>query len=96
MTIFSVMTIYPAAGPIMAARLKERFPDDHIAVGGNIWFVAGSGTAKEMSDKLGVTPVESPETTSGVIVVSLTGYFGRAPAPIWEWLAAKMSTTAAK
>jgi hypothetical protein len=95
MTIFAVMAVDPLAVAKISERILARFPGNSIPAGTNIWFVAGSGTAKEMSDQLGVTAPET-EVISGVIVVSINGYFGRAPAPIWEWIAAKMAAPAVK
>jgi hypothetical protein len=95
MTIFVVMAVDPLAVPKINERILTRLPGNFISAGANVWFVAGSGTAKEMSDQLGVTAPEA-EVISGVIVVSINGYFGRAPAPIWEWIAAKMATPAVK
>ena len=46
------------------------------------WLVRYNGTTRELAEKIGVR-----QGTSGTgLVVSITGYSGRAPGDIWEWL----------
>ena len=47
----------------MNAAMHSPFPDNHLQVGPGEWLVSAPGTAKEISDKLGVTG----ETTTGVL-----------------------------
>jgi hypothetical protein len=53
--------------------------------GRNEWIVSFKGTAKEVSDKLGVSNGKS----GGAIIFGMAQYFGRAPTNIWDWIIAK-------
>lgn len=70
----------------MALNLAQNFPDYHIEIRPGQWFVIASGTAKELTEKLGVTP-EGP--TGPAVVIAVGGYYGVANLDIWEWVAAK-------
>ena len=86
MTVFAIID---AANPAaITSALKTTFPADHLQVSPNEWFVAARGmTAKDVSDKLGIT-----EGTSGsAIVLTTSGYYGRAGTNVWEWLSAKIA-----
>jgi hypothetical protein len=52
-----------------------------------LFFVSDSGTAKDVSDKLEITS----GSFGSVIVLAVSGYYGRAPMNIWEWLAATVA-----
>lgn len=84
-TLFAVMSD-PGNQAIIHA-LTESFPDNHIQIRPGQWFIAGSGTAKEISDKLKVTPSSESGTA---VIVAVSGYYGRASSQIWEWVAAKI------
>ena len=58
-------------------------------MGRNQWLIAAEGTAREVSDKLGITGVEPPLIGSSV-VFGISGYFGRASSEMWEWIATKL------
>lgn len=70
----------------MAKALQEKFPNAHLTIAPGQWLVFGPGTAKEISDQLGIT-AESPTINNG-IVLAISGYYGRASNNIWEWIAA--------
>ena len=84
-TLFAVMAD-PANEKLIAA-LQRSFPEDHIQIRAGQWFVVSAGTAKEISDKLGVTPEAE---IGAAVIVSVAGYYGRASSQIWEWVAAKV------
>jgi hypothetical protein len=54
------------------------------------WLVIApaSTTAKEVSDRLGITGVEPPVTSA--VVLRADGYFGRSVPSTWEWIATKL------
>jgi hypothetical protein len=86
MTVFAVFHVKnPAA---ITAAMELYFSNDHIKVSDTVYFVAGRGmTAQDVSDKLGIT-----EGGNGsAIVVTVTGYYGRASTNVWEWIAAKVN-----
>jgi len=78
----------PSDSVMLIEALKTHYPDNHLKVGPGQWLVAGSGTAVDVSNLLGITT-----GVSGLAIVSLIGgYFGRAPNNIWEWMASKGKT----
>jgi hypothetical protein len=46
------------------------------------FIVSFAGTSKDLSDLLGITD----GTAGTAMVASISGYFGRAPNEMWEWL----------
>ncbi len=83
MTIFAV---FAAAQPEkLSGAIAKHFPGNFTKVSDDSWFISADGTSKDVSDKLGVTDGAS----GGAIVVSVSGYYGRASTPIWEWVKAK-------
>lgn len=84
-TLFAVMA--DPANEKLSAALQRDFPENHILIRPGQWFVVASGTAKEISDKLGVTPGSEAGTA---VIVTASGYYGRASSQIWEWVAAKV------
>jgi hypothetical protein len=84
-TLFAVMA--DPTNQAIVASLTENFKDNHILIRPGQWFVVGSGTAKEISDKLKITPNNE---SGAAVVVAVSGYYGRANSPVWEWVAAKV------
>jgi hypothetical protein len=84
MTIFVVFRVLDPAK--MEAALNRLFPNDHLKVDDDEWLVSAVGTAKEISDKLGVTPGND---IGGAMIFSMANYFGRATTEIWDWIKAK-------
>ena len=84
-TLFAVMG--DPGNPALASSITANFPEDHIVVRPGQWLIVSTGTAKGLSDKLGVTP----GTAVGPAAIFATaGYYGRAGTQIWEWIVAKM------
>jgi hypothetical protein len=86
MTIFAVIALNQGSIPSLNAQLATKYPSNYFAASPSVWFVAAGGTAKEVSDRLGIS-----EAIPGVVVLSVSGYYGRASNNLWEWLAAKMA-----
>lgn len=70
----------------LAAKIAAMFPDDNLSIRPGEWLIASIGTAKEMSDKLGVTD----GSNGSAIVLATSSYYGRASNQVWEWIASKM------
>lgn len=69
--------------------MEAAYPDgDRFKIGDGQWLVADSGTSTDVSTKLKVTDEKSPTTA---VVITMSGYFGRYAAPLWEWIKAKQS-----
>jgi hypothetical protein len=87
----TIFAVFASGNPVaIKAALDREYPLDHLDVGTGQWLVIGDGTAKDVSDKLGV----SDGVSGNAIIVTTSGYFGRAPNNVWEWLTAKMKATA--
>ena len=72
----------------LGEKVKEQFPKDHYVVEHDKWIVFANGeTAASVAEKLGMNKTQN---ISG-LVVTFGGYFGLAPADIWEWITAKNS-----
>jgi len=68
--------------------IKEKYPNDHYALANWQWLLISEGTAKTVSDNLGITE----GVTGTAVVVLFTSYYGRASTQVWEWIASKMGT----
>jgi hypothetical protein len=86
--IFAIISLVSDKQAQVTAAITSKFPTDHFqaAPDGRLFFVSSSGTAKDVSDALGITE----GNLGSVIVVGVTGYFGRAPVNTWEWISAKI------
>lgn len=84
-TLFARMT--DPENQKIATALATEFPDNHIQIRPGQWFLVSSGTAKEVSDKLKVTPGNE---VGGAVIVSVNGYYGRTSSQTWEWVASKV------
>lgn len=67
--------------------IKDHFPNSHFALANSQWIVVTDGTAKTVSDRLGLTDGSLGATA---VIVLFTSYYGRASTQVWEWLAASM------
>lgn len=83
MPIFAV--IGQGFNPNLGAKLNETLPDSVYDLGGGAWLVSAQGTAKEVSDTVGITTGEA----GSAIVVEVASYFGRANPAIWSWVKVK-------
>jgi hypothetical protein len=86
MIIFAVLT--PTEHPQLEAALTALFPDNYLKVGPGQYLVAAKGTAVDVSNTLGI----SDGRNGSGIVLSTSGYYGRAGNNIWEWMKLKVST----
>jgi len=52
------------------------------------WLIKFDGTTVELSDRLGITGQEKgqPSPVGSAIIVPVSGYYGRGPTDMWEWL----------
>jgi len=80
MAIFAVTA--PSSNQKIGPAIEAAFPNEHIQTWLGHWFVSASGTAKEVSERLGI-PGGGVGTA---IVVSVANYWGRANTDVWEWL----------
>jgi len=78
----------PGAEAELQARVTTRYEKRiqiHSAPGQ--WLIAADGTAKDVSDRLGISS-EKPDDIGPAVVLAIVGYWGREPNNVWEWIAA--------
>lgn len=83
MSIFVIFRVANTAS--LEAELAKVFPSDHLPLGGGEYLVSATGSAKEVSDRLGI----SDGSTGAAIVMKMMNYFGRASTDIWDWIKGK-------
>jgi hypothetical protein len=94
MSLFLVATRAEGFDAVIEQAIRSTYPDKYLALGRGQWVVVGEGTAKNVSDAIGITDTpQSPGIVphvGGTIVFAFTGYYGRSPSNIWEWMASKV------
>lgn len=90
LTIFAVLL--PEPQPALAKRIRDEFGEDALSVTETQWLVAASGTSEDLVRRLGIFDRANPSAPAvgSAIVFATSGYFGRAPTNIWEWLKTKL------
>lgn len=58
------------------------------------WLIKYDGTTLELSNKVGVTGQEKgmPALLGSAIFVGISGYYGRGPTDMWEWLKTRIES----
>ena len=87
MAIFVVLPLVPM--PSLAQKIAEIFPTDFYRLSDTQFLVSTTGTTVELCERLGINSGEINST----IVFATSGYYGRAPNVIWEWIKAKLEST---
>ena len=83
MIVFAVMAVQ---SPEKTAQALEReYPRNHLQLSSSAWFVAGSGTAQNVYNRLNPTDDRAQQ----LVVATTAGYWGFAPQNVWEWVKAK-------
>jgi hypothetical protein len=85
MSLFAVLL--PAENPKLVAAIKEKFPD-HYEIISTQWIISTKGTARQISDNLGISGKEP--ATGDAVILTIAGYWGRADPDLWEWIKVKM------
>lgn len=90
MTVFVILLPTPA--PAVIEGIKTAYPNDHFSISDTQWLVSTTGTAMDVTSKIGVFDPQHPTrpTIGNAVVFSTNGYFGRAPTNIWEWIKTKL------
>jgi hypothetical protein len=84
--VFAV--IEGAENPALAANIRRIYPDDHLKLSGpGQWLISDTGSAKTVSDKLGL---EKGSGFSATLVVAISSYFGLHSSDIWDWIRTKV------
>lgn len=92
--IFAVISLNPQNHDAFVKEIVTKFPTDYFQASpdGRVFLVSAPGTAKDISDRLGIG---EPQGLTSVIVLAISGYYGVAPMNTWEWIAAKIAAPAA-
>lgn len=80
MALFAIIGIRPT--PALAVAVERDFEGKFALVAPDHWIVVGEGTARSISDGMGVRG----GGLGNVIVYNIAGYYGYAPQNLWEWL----------
>jgi hypothetical protein len=91
MTIFAIIGQPHVNAEQLPGAIARVFPDAQIPIADKVWLVAGTGTAKDISDKIGITP---DGAVGAAVVVEVASYYGRASTNTWAWIKAKWEATA--
>lgn len=94
MTIFAVLL--PNPQPDLANRIRAKFNGNSLQVTDTQILISTTGTAYDVSVEIGLIDPDNPNTpaSGNAIVFATSGYFGRAPSNVWEWIKAKLETPA--
>lgn len=82
MSIFAIMRQPGANNERLGPAIAQTYPLHHYDLGEGSWLVAGRGTAKDISDRLGITDGRN----GSAVVVETGSYYGRANPAIWTWI----------
>ena len=95
MTIFVVLL--PTVQQPLTAKIVAEFGGNSLRINDTQWLISASGTAQEICSQLGIYDPASPNAApvGTAIVFASSGYFGRAPTNIWEWIKVKLETPVA-
>ena len=91
MTIYAVLL--PNPQPQLDTKIVSEFGGDALRVTDTQWLISsGIATSEDIVKRLGVFDRSNPTgpSTGNAIVFSTSGYFGRAPTNVWEWLKVKL------
>jgi hypothetical protein len=73
--------------------VKSRFDawpsGDYYEMGRGQWLLAFEGTSKELYNKLFPDNTTELPKLGGVVILGISGYWGRASTDMWEWITAK-------
>jgi hypothetical protein len=90
--VFSIATTHENNDAPLRQNITTQFPGDFYEIGRGHWLVAFTGTAQELSVRIGIITQEKTSIISGVAVFGVAGYYGVASRDMWEWLATKLSS----
>lgn len=91
MTIFAVLLPDKADVPALEIAISQAYPKDYLKVGERQFLVSATGTAVDVSNKIGITVAgDAQKTVGSAIVFATSSYFGRAQTNVWDWIKAKL------
>jgi len=89
-----IFLVTPFVDPQKLADTVEKNIVDHdrYLLKNGSWLIRFDGTSKEVSDKIGITNPDPdvPPTVGSCLIVSISGYYGRGPTDMWEWIKTRL------
>lgn len=82
MAVFAIIKQPGTHSDKLGPAVAQTYPLHHYDLGGGAWLVAAVGTAKDISDRLGVTD----GTNGSAVIVEAASYYGFANPAIWTWI----------
>jgi len=76
---------YPRFNKALDTAIDAR---DRFALENGAWIIDFPGTSQELSEQIGTTA--NPSTTGSVLYTGISGYWGRGPSTLWEWLRSRL------
>lgn len=94
MTIF--VLLFPAPQPQLTAEIVRLFKDNHLALSDTQYLISASGTAIELTARLGIYDASQPAkpSTGNALIFATSSYYGRGPTHVWDWIKAKLEAPA--
>lgn len=92
MTIFTVLL--PTSSERLTEAIKAAYPDNWLSLNETQYLVSSTGTVMDVSAKIGIAdPGDRQKPSIGsAVIFATTAYYGRAPAPVWDWIKAKLES----
>lgn len=84
MAIYAIIALPGPSTAKLPDAIRTAYPDAFHKLTDAAWLVAGDGSAKDVSDKVGITGQDSPNGSA--IVVEMASYYGRGNPAIWSWV----------
>lgn len=85
MAVFVIME--GTENPLVAQRIKEAYPNDHLKVARGQWLVSDTGNARTVSEKLGFW---KDSGIGGTLVFATSSYYGLHSSDVWDWIKTKL------
>jgi len=93
MALFLIVAL-KSTEPAVAQAVANHFAGNFYQIEDDKWFVNSAlVTAKAVSDLLGITSDPPVEGTMQGVVVKVSGYWGKGPSDMWEWVSSKPSVS---
>lgn len=83
MAIFAIIQQPGPGGEKLLGAVVKAYQSAHYPLGSGIYLVSDTGTAIDVSNKVGITPGAE---AGSAIVFEVGSYYGRANPAIWSWV----------
>lgn len=87
MAVFAIIKQPGTNSTKLGPEIAKTYPLHHYDLGSGVWLVAAVGTARDVSDRLGI----SKGVNGSAVVVEAASYYGNANPAIWTWIQSNWS-----